>query len=68
MEDARGSLRFCSSTVNLGALQRSTLRREVNREEHDAVPAEFRRCVWASERKLKGLVRRRKAEAGLYAA
>ena len=50
-----------------GALQRSTLRRKVNREEHDAVPAEFRRWVWAGGRKLKGLVRRREAEAGLYA-
>ena len=49
-----------------GALQRSTLRRKVNREEHVAVPAEFRRWVWAGGRKLKGLVRRREAEAGLY--
>ena len=51
-----------------GALQRSTLRRNVNREEHDAVPHEFRRWVWAGGRKLKGLIRRREAEAGLYAA
>ncbi len=67
MEDARGSLRFCSSTVNLGALQRSTLRRKVNREEHADAPAEFRRWVWAGGRRLKGLVRRREAEAELYA-
>ena len=58
-----------SFTVNLGAgaLQRSTLRRKVNREEHDAVPREFRRWVWAGGRKLKGLVRRREAEAVFYA-
>ena len=58
-----------SFTVNLGAgaLQRSTLRRKVNREEHDAVPREFRRWVWAGGRKLKGLVRRREAEAAFYA-
>ncbi len=58
-----------SFTFNLGAgaLQRSTLRRKVNRAEHDAVPGELRRWVWAGGRKLKGLVRRRGAEAGLYA-
>jgi GH24 family phage-related lysozyme (muramidase) len=58
-----------SFTYNLGsgALQRSTLRRRVNREEHAAVPAEFRRWVFAGGRKLKGLVRRREAEARIYA-
>ena len=57
-----------SFTFNLGAgaLQRSTLRRKVNREEHARVPAEFRRWVWAGGRKLKGLMRRREAEAILY--
>ena len=53
--------------LGAGALQRSTLRRKINREEHLAVPAEFRRWVWAGGRKLKGLVRRRKAEAAMYA-
>ena len=51
-----------------GARQRSTLRRKVNREEHSAVPAEFMKWVWAGDRKLNGLVRRREAEAGLYLA
>ena len=57
-----------SFTFNLGAgaLQRSTLRRKVNRDEHDAVLAELRRWVWAGGRKLKGLVRRREAEVGRY--
>lgn len=57
-----------SSTFNLGsgALQRSTLRRKVNREEHDDVPAEFMKWTWAGGRKLKGLVKRRAAEAGSY--
>ncbi len=61
---------LCSFTFNLGAgaLQRSTLRRKVNREEHDAVPSEFRRWIWAGGRRLKGLVRRREAEAVLYVA
>ncbi len=53
--------------VGAGGLQRSTLRRKVNREEHGAVPAEFMKWVWAGGRKLKGLVRRREAEARLYA-
>lgn len=57
-----------SFTFNLGsgALQRSTLRRKVNREEHEEVPAELMRWVWAGGRKLKGLVQRRKAEILLY--
>jgi lysozyme len=38
-----------SFTFNLGAgaLQRSTLRRKVNREEHADVPAELSKWVWA---------------------
>lgn len=58
-----------SFTYNLGsgALQRSTLRRKINREEHAEVPEQFMRWVWAGGRKLKGLVRRRAAESDLYA-
>ena len=57
-----------SFTFNLGAgaLQRSTLRRKVNREEHADVPAEFRKWIWAGGRKLRGLVQRRAAEAAMY--
>lgn len=57
-----------SFTYNLGggALQRSTLRRKINREEHAEVPEQFMRWIWAGDRKLKGLVRRRAAEADLY--
>lgn len=57
-----------SFTFNLGsgALQRSTLRRKVNREEHEDVPEQFMRWVWAGGRKLRGLVRRREAEAIIY--
>jgi GH24 family phage-related lysozyme (muramidase) len=59
-----------SFTFNVGggALQRSTLRRKINREEHALAPAEFLKWVWAGGRKLKGLMRRREAEAGLYLA
>lgn len=57
-----------SFTFNLGsgALQRSRLRRIINCAEHDAVPAELLRWVWAGGRKLPGLVRRRVAEGRLY--
>ncbi len=57
-----------SFTFNLGAgaLQRSTLRRKINSEEHEDAAAEFLRWVWASGRKLNGLIRRRQAEAALY--
>lgn len=57
-----------SFTYNLGsgALQRSTLRRKVNREEHGEVPAEFIRWVYAGGRKSAGLVRRRSTEARVY--
>ncbi len=63
--DALGSFTF---NLGAGALQRSTLRRKVNREEHNAVPGEFWRWVWAGGRRLKGLIRRREAEAALYGA
>lgn len=57
-----------SFTFNLGggALQRSTLRRKINREEHDDVPAELMKWVWAGGRKLKGLMKRRQAESAFY--
>jgi lysozyme len=59
-----------SFTFNLGAgaLQRSTLRHKVNRQEHDAVPAEFMRWIYANGRKIPGLIRRRTAEAELYSS
>ena len=57
-----------SFTYNLGggALQRSTLRRKINREEHADVPEQFMRWVWAGGRRMKGLVRRREAESFCY--
>ena len=54
--------------LGAGALQRSTLRRKVNRGDHAAVPVEFRKWVWAGGQRLEGLVRRREAEAKTYAA
>lgn len=57
-----------SFTFNLGggALQRSTLRKKVNREEHEDVPAEFLKWCRAGGKISRGLLRRRKAEAALY--
>lgn len=49
-----------------GALQRSTMRQKINREEHDEVPAELMKWVWAGGRKLNGLIRRRQAEGLMY--
>ena len=49
-----------------GNLQLSTLRRVVNREEFDEAPRQFRRWVYASGRRLKGLMQRREAEVELF--
>ena len=59
-----------SFTFNLGAgaVQRSTLRRKVNRGEHESVPAELMKWVWAAGKRMPGLVRRRKAEALAYSS
>ncbi len=59
---------FTSFTFNLrsGALQRSTLCRKVNREEHEDVPEQLMHWVWAGGRRLRGPVRRREAEARSY--
>lgn len=55
-------------TFNLGsgALQRSTLRRVINRGEEEAVAGQWKRFIWAGGRKLSGLLRRREAELALY--
>lgn len=57
-----------SFTFNLGggALQRSTLRQKINREEHAEVPDEFKKWIYAGGRILRGLIRRRIMEAILY--
>ena len=69
LEDGRfDALSSFAFNLGAGALQRSTLRRKVNRQEHGAVPAELRRWVYAGGHKLKGLIRRREAEVELYAS
>lgn len=55
-------------TYNLGAtnLKNSTLLKVLNRTEHDEVPIQIKRWNKANGEVLKGLVRRREAEALLY--
>ncbi len=57
-----------SFTFNLGsgALQRSALRRVINRGEWTSVAREWRKWVWAGGRKLPGLIRRRNAEVAMF--
>ncbi len=57
-----------SFTFNLGAasLQRSTMRQKINRHEHEEIPKELMRWIYAGGRMLSGLVRRRGAEAEMY--
>jgi lysozyme len=51
-----------------GALQRSNLRRVVNERRWDRVPAEFLKWRMAGGKVLRGLERRRKAEAEMFLA
>lgn len=57
-----------SFTFNLGTgvLQRSTLRRVINRGETTSIPSQWMRWVWGGGQKLSGLARRRAAELALY--
>ncbi|MBT4879677.1 MAG: lysozyme [Alphaproteobacteria bacterium] len=61
--DALVSLTF---NVGAGALQRSTLRRVLNGEEHGLVPQELLKWIWAGGRRHRGLLKRRKLEGDLY--
>jgi len=52
---------------NTGAIARATLTRKHNAQDFEGASAEFKRWNKAGGRVLKGLVRRRREEAGLYA-
>jgi len=58
-----------SWTFNLGsgALQSSTLRSVINRQEYDEAPDQIRRWIYAGGRRLNGLIKRREIEARLFA-
>ena len=57
-----------SFAFNLGAdaLRRSTLLRKVNDRRFDDAAHEFERWVYAGQKKLLGLVKRRKAECDVF--
>ncbi len=52
--------------VGSGALQRSTLRRKLNRYSYNEIPNEILRWTKSGGKTLQGLVNRRKAEASLF--
>lgn len=61
-----GALVSFAFNLGVGNFRASTLRRVVNRGEHSAVPAQFKRWVYVNGVRSRGLVRRREAEAALY--
>ena len=68
VQDPRLLAALIDFTFNLGAgnLKTSNLRRCVNAEDWEALPAEFRKWVRGGGRVLKGLVRRREAEIATF--
>lgn len=52
--------------VGLGAFERSTMLRLLNKGEFDSVPSQIMRWTKAGGRELKGLKRRREAESELW--
>ena len=54
--------------VGTGALQRSTLRQKVNRQDHEEVPEEFMKWIYGNGKILKGLIWRRITESNLYSS
>ncbi|KQU84203.1 hypothetical protein ASD00_33735 [Ensifer sp. Root31] len=56
-----------SFDFNTGKLHSSTLLKKLNKGDYDAVPAELMKWVNAGGKRVKGLVNRRAAEAGLWA-
>lgn len=52
--------------VGAGALQRSTLRARLNREEYWLAPEEMMKWIYANGKKVQGLILRRMAEVELY--
>lgn len=55
-----------SFDFNTGGLGKSTLLKKLNAGDYDAVPAELMKWVNAGGKRVKGLVNRRAAEAGLW--
>jgi len=66
-DNQSGALTSFAFNLGAGALQSSTLLKRINGDEWDDVPSQFQRWVFAGGRKLPGLIRRRAAEASLWA-
>jgi len=68
VQDPRLLAALIDFTFNLGAgnLKAGNLRRCVNAEDWEALPAEFRKWVRGGGRVLKGLVRRREADIATF--
>ena len=54
-------------TLGEGALKSSTMLKKINAGQHEQVPGQMKRWNRAGGKVLKGLERRREAEAALYA-
>lgn len=52
--------------IGIGAFERSTLLKQLNKGDYQAVPAQMMRWVNGGGKKLPGLVKRRAAEAALF--
>jgi len=58
--------RIRDSNLGEGALKSSTMLKTINAGQHEQVPGQMKRWNRAGGKVLKGLERRRKAEAALY--
>lgn len=63
-----GTLVSFAFNVGEAAFRRSTLLKRVNARQYNDVPAQLARWVHAGGKRMQGLVNRRAAEAGLWAA
>lgn len=59
---------LCSFTFNLGGgnLQKSTLRKVLNKRKYSAVPFQLSRWIFVGKKKLGGLIKRREEESALF--
>lgn len=60
------SLTSFAYNTGTSTLKKSTLLKKVNAGEHEEVPAQFLRYIYAGGKPVNGLLIRRKAEANLY--
>jgi lysozyme len=63
-----GSLTSWTFNLGVGALKSSTMLKKINAAQHKEVPAQIKRWNKAGGKVIKGLERRREAEAALYEA